>query len=344
MENESNGLFFIKAEYDGELCLLIDIQGVGPWKFTANKLVEGKEESVGIEIDIDKIRFPSISAISDRDNLHKLIFFHLTNALFTSRFDGGKSRLHTGFGVKNGGIDGLLNSPEDLGEKPLLDTLFERVRKREVDWSTYFYFCSLDTNDKQGIGIDIMHPDQCHLFFIPITSYSMEDGGTYFSLDLTLTELVAQGKGVELEVNDTGNKINAEKTTADEIKTMSNIPDGMITIEHFSKLKGTSPEKIISMVRDGFYIGRKVGDDWFIDASEANSNPKIKSKNKVSVSLSKDGSVNEVIVTDIQMSFISMVVFMVKWVLASIPAFIILAIIGSIITTIFLGALRGSAG
>ncbi len=35
----------------------------------------------------------------------------------------------------------------------------------------------------------------------------------------------------------------------------------------------------------------------------------------------------KVIVTDIQMPFGSMVIFMVKWVLASIPAFIILAVL-----------------
>ena len=36
----------------------------------------------------------------------------------------------------------------------------------------------------------------------------------------------------------------------------------------------------------------------------------------------------EVIVTDIRMSFWSMVVFMVKWAIAAIPAFIILGFIG----------------
>ena len=41
----------------------------------------------------------------------------------------------------------------------------------------------------------------------------------------------------------------------------------------------------------------------------------------------------QVVVTDIQMPFISMVVFMVKWALAAIPAFLIL---GGIITGLFL--------
>ncbi|MDQ6981213.1 MAG: hypothetical protein Q9M46_07020 [Ghiorsea sp.] len=43
---------------------------------------------------------------------------------------------------------------------------------------------------------------------------------------------------------------------------------------------------------------------------------------------------NEVVVTDIQMSFGSMVVFMIKWAIAAIPALIILSVIAAIATGI----------
>jgi hypothetical protein len=52
-------------------------------------------------------------------------------------------------------------------------------------------------------------------------------------------------------------------------------------------------------------------------------------------------NVNEVVVTDVRMSFSSMVVFMVKWAIATIPAIIILTAVGSItfgiLNTIFGG-------
>lgn len=48
-----------------------------------------------------------------------------------------------------------------------------------------------------------------------------------------------------------------------------------------------------------------------------------------------------VVVTDIRMSFLSMVVFMVKWVVASIPAFIILSVIGSFMMMLFGGVMSG---
>ena len=48
-----------------------------------------------------------------------------------------------------------------------------------------------------------------------------------------------------------------------------------------------------------------------------------------------DNKIQNVVVTDIQMSFMSMVIFMVKWVIAAIPAMLILTILGVIMTAVF---------
>ena len=50
---------------------------------------------------------------------------------------------------------------------------------------------------------------------------------------------------------------------------------------------------------------------------------------------------NEVVVTDIKMSFLSMVVFMVKWAIATIPAIIILTAVGSITWGILMALFGG---
>lgn len=50
-----------------------------------------------------------------------------------------------------------------------------------------------------------------------------------------------------------------------------------------------------------------------------------------------ENKTQNVVVTDIQMPFMSMVVFMVKWVIAAIPAMIILAMLGALFTGIFGG-------
>ena len=43
----------------------------------------------------------------------------------------------------------------------------------------------------------------------------------------------------------------------------------------------------------------------------------------------------KVVVTDVRIPFVSMVILMVKWSIASIPALIILAILGAILAVIF---------
>lgn len=52
---------------------------------------------------------------------------------------------------------------------------------------------------------------------------------------------------------------------------MSEAPVGMIPVADFAKLKEIAPSKVIEMIRDGFYAGRKVGQEWFVDSSELDS-------------------------------------------------------------------------
>jgi len=50
------------------------------------------------------------------------------------------------------------------------------------------------------------------------------------------------------------------------------ITDGMVSLNEFSKIKKIEPEKIIEMVRDGFYEGQKIGSEWFIKEHEKQQN------------------------------------------------------------------------
>jgi len=57
----------------------------------------------------------------------------------------------------------------------------------------------------------------------------------------------------------------------------------------------------------------------------------------------ESNTTREVVVTDVKMPFGSMVVFMIKWSLAAIPAIIILAIIWAIAIGVF-GGIFGAIG
>ena len=72
--------------------------------------------------------------------------------------------------------------------------------------------------------------------------------------------------------------------------------------------------------------------DAFDDGSKKQSNSKT-----IEVSATQSHNANEVIITDIKMKFGSMVEFMVKSALASIPAIIILIALFYLITAILIG-------
>ena len=118
---------------------------------------------------------------------------------------------------------------------------------------------------------------------------------------------------------------------------MQEAPEGMISIDQFAKQKGLSETKAIEMIREGFYVGRKIGDEWFIQVDELNnkSNPKSATINP------NNSSISGVVVTDIKMPFWSMVVFMVKAAIAAIPAFIILFCLGVAVSIMFGGIVGG---
>jgi len=52
-------------------------------------------------------------------------------------------------------------------------------------------------------------------------------------------------------------------------------------------------------------------------------------------------NINEIVVKDIKMPFVSMVIFMVKWAIASIPAVIIIVLIAKLIMGIIWGMMGG---
>jgi len=113
---------------------------------------------------------------------------------------------------------------------------------------------------------------------------------------------------------------------------MAVAPIGMISVDEFSELKSMTRSTIISMICDGTYVGRKVENEWYIDSAEINRGSA--SNSDSAVRMQSNGTSNEVVVIDIRMPFISMVILMIKFVIAAIPATIILVLIGLVFTTV----------
>jgi len=85
-------------------------------------------------------------------------------------------------------------------------------------------------------------------------------------------------------------------------------PEGMITVDDFAKRKGLDPKKVINMIKDGFYIGRVVGDQWFVDPAEL-SDTNSATKNQRATTYQSDYGVARKV--SIFISFLGWVVFAV---------------------------------
>lgn len=96
-------------------------------------------------------------------------------------------------------------------------------------------------------------------------------------------------------------------------------------IKILTELIDTFPDSSEAETARAVRYNLKEGDDYSID----------------SIPIEEPENQN-VVVTDIQMPFGSMVVFMVKWAIASIPAIIILFMFFAIVTAIFGGIFGGS--
>ena len=128
---------------------------------------------------------------------------------------------------------------------------------------------------------------------------------------------------------------------------MSDVSDKMIdnfkymsieTLEDIAKGKSDDYEPEAIKVAKKILKERIESTHTINSSKDKGTEPK-ESKSDVDVEVIHTDNTNstnqDVVVTDIRMPFISMVIFMVKWVIASIPAMIILFLIGLLVTGIF---------
>jgi hypothetical protein len=45
-----------------------------------------------------------------------------------------------------------------------------------------------------------------------------------------------------------------------------NVPEGMIPVEEYARIKGITAELAVRMIKDGLFTGRLVGDQWYVNS------------------------------------------------------------------------------
>ena len=109
-----------------------------------------------------------------------------------------------------------------------------------------------------------------------------------------------------------------------------------LKVGEMAECKKCGEKNTIPKSAEGISESEIKSEHTFGDAFDDGSNKQSNSKT-IEVSATQSHNANEVIITDIKMKFGSMVEFMVKWVLASIPAIIILIIVLYLFTVILIG-------
>jgi len=85
-----------------------------------------------------------------------------------------------------------------------------------------------------------------------------------------------------------------------------NSPDDMIMVEDFAKRKGITSDKVVKMIKDGFYVGRVVDSQWYVDLSELSGTGSTITNKETAVYRSKYETARKV---SMFISFIGWVVF-----------------------------------
>ena len=108
-----------------------------------------------------------------------------------------------------------------------------------------------------------------------------------------------------------------------------------LKVGEIAECKKCGEKNIIPEHAEGISESETKSEHTISDAFDDGSNKQTNLKT-IEVSATQSHNSNEVIITDVKMKFGSMVEFMVKWVLASIPAIIILIIVLYLIMAILI--------
>ncbi len=106
-----------------------------------------------------------------------------------------------------------------------------------------------------------------------------------------------------------------------------------ISASDFSEHKNIREEKVISMIKEGFYQGRISNDKWYVLRSELDSS--VIDYSSVIDQTDTPQIVNKNTHNIYDMPFLSLVGFMFKLSFAAIPAFVVASIVWNIIVAIF---------
>jgi hypothetical protein len=118
---------------------------------------------------MDKFSLPEMANINPY--LFELILFICNNLkvdLNNSTAQNHREESYSSLGIKNNTYVRATHSFGEKGTEILTRGLINNIDQKEIDWGLMYYFSKNVRSDEQGIQLELIHPECCCTFFIPI--------------------------------------------------------------------------------------------------------------------------------------------------------------------------------
>lgn len=117
----------------------------------------------------DEFSLPKVTGINR--HLFQLIILACNNLQLNLKNGTNQSpaeEAYSSIGVKDNAYTRMTHSFGDTGIDLLTKDLAEKIDQQEIDWGLTYYFSDNKKNQMNGINIELIHPQCCCTFFIPV--------------------------------------------------------------------------------------------------------------------------------------------------------------------------------
>lgn len=122
--------------------------------------------------DIQLINVPPLSNIDDlNQRFFQIIILACNNLkadLHNSLLQNHREQIYSSLGIKNHQYCRTHHSSGDDSIHRLTRGLISKMEQDEIDWGLTYYFTKNDKTLEMGIHIELLHPECCCTFFIPV--------------------------------------------------------------------------------------------------------------------------------------------------------------------------------
>lgn len=118
---------------------------------------------------MDKFSLPEMDNINSY--FFQLIIFICNNLkadCHNAILQNHREEAYSSLGIKNNKYARATHSFGDKGTEILTRGLINNIDEKEIDWGLMYYFSKNEHSNEQGIHIEMIHPECCCTFFIPI--------------------------------------------------------------------------------------------------------------------------------------------------------------------------------